>query len=152
MEESESERCGKKRREESSPVSTKSLPQCVFSILSISKAGPPAHSFVVVCSYLVQPYPHTLRNFQQFVLRVVVVRVFIDTQNRLVVLHSVPIKTHEETDISGPHSVIYRPVGSTMQLVTKTESPQFLTCSRTIGTWSPHPRFTETFSCQVSTS
>ena len=55
------ERCGKKRREESSPVSTKCLPQCVCSILSISKAGPPAHSCVVVCSYRTQPYPHTLR-------------------------------------------------------------------------------------------
>jgi hypothetical protein len=33
----------------------------VCSILSISKDGPPAHSFVVVCSYLAQPYPHTLR-------------------------------------------------------------------------------------------
>ncbi len=33
-------------------------------------------------------------------------------------LHSVLIKTHEEADL-GPLSVIYRPVGSTMQLVTK---------------------------------
>ncbi len=56
-----SERCGKKRRESSRPVSTKSLPQCVCSILSISKVGPPVHSFVVVCSYLAQPYPHTIR-------------------------------------------------------------------------------------------
>ena len=45
---------------------------------------------------------------------VVVVRLFIDTQNRLVTLHSVLIKTHEETDNS-PNSVIYRPVGSTKQ-------------------------------------
>ena len=52
-----SERCGKKRREASRPASTKRLPQCVCSILSISKAGPPAHSCVVVCSYLAQPYP-----------------------------------------------------------------------------------------------
>ncbi len=56
-----SERCGKKRREVSRSVSTKRLPQCVCSILSISKAGPPAHSCVVVCSYLAQPYPRTLR-------------------------------------------------------------------------------------------
>jgi hypothetical protein len=55
-----SEHCGKKRRESSRTVSTKSLPQCVCSILSISKARPPVHSFVV-CSYLAQPYPHTLR-------------------------------------------------------------------------------------------
>jgi hypothetical protein len=61
VEESESERCGKMRRETSRPVSTKSLPQCVCSILSISKTGPPTHSFVVVCSYLAQPYPNTLR-------------------------------------------------------------------------------------------
>ncbi len=40
-----------------------------------------------------------------------------DTQNRLVALHSALIKTHEEAD--SPHSVIYRPEGSTMQLVTK---------------------------------
>jgi hypothetical protein len=53
-----SERCGKKRREVSRHVSTKCLPQCVCSILSMSKAGPPAHSCVVVCSYLAQPYPH----------------------------------------------------------------------------------------------
>jgi hypothetical protein len=73
----------------------------------------------------------------------VVVRLFIDTQNRLVTLHTVRTKTHEETD-NNPSSVIYRPVGSTMQLVTKIEPPQFLPCSRVIGT--------ETFSCQVSTS
>jgi hypothetical protein len=48
----------------------------------------------------------------------VVVRLFIGTQNRLVALHSALIKAHEETDLS-PRSVIYRPVGSTMQLVTK---------------------------------
>jgi hypothetical protein len=53
---------------------------------------------------------------------VVVVRLFIGTQNRLVALHSAHIKAHEEEDIS-PHSVIYRPVGSTMQLVTKLSSP-----------------------------
>jgi hypothetical protein len=35
---------------------------------------------------------------------IVVVRLFIGTQNRLVALHSALIKTHEETDIS-PHSV-----------------------------------------------
>ena len=39
-------------------------------------------------------------------------------------LHSALIKTHEETDIS-PHSVIYRPVGSTRQLVTKLSPPNF---------------------------
>ena len=39
-------------------------------------------------------------------------------------LHSALIKAHEETDIS-PYSVIYRPVGSTMQLVTKLSSPNF---------------------------
>ena len=44
----------------------------------------------------------------------VVVRLFIGTQNRLVTLHSVLIKAHDETDNS-PHSVIYRPVGSTKQ-------------------------------------
>jgi hypothetical protein len=54
-----------------------------------------------------------------------VVRLFVDTQNRLVVLHSTLIKAHEETDIS-PRSVIYRPVGSTMQLVTKLSSPNFV--------------------------
>jgi hypothetical protein len=54
----------------------------------------------------------------------VVVRHFICTQNRLMVLHSALIKAHEETDLS-PHSVIYRPVGSTMQLVTKLSSPIF---------------------------
>jgi hypothetical protein len=54
----------------------------------------------------------------------VVVRHFIGTQNRLVVLHSALIKAHEETDLS-PRSVIYRPVGSTMQLVTKLSSPNF---------------------------
>jgi hypothetical protein len=37
----------------------------------------------------------------------VVVRLFIDTQNRLVALHSAIIKAHEETDNS-PHPVIYR--------------------------------------------
>jgi hypothetical protein len=47
----------------------------------------------------------------------VVVRLFIGTQNRLVALHSALIKAHEETDLS-PCSVIYRPIGSTMQLVT----------------------------------
>ncbi len=50
--------------------------------------------------------------------RVVVVRLFIGTQNRLVVLHSVLIKAHEETDIS-PHNIIYRPVGSTNQCFLK---------------------------------
>jgi hypothetical protein len=40
------------------------------------------------------------------------------------VLHSVLIKAHEETDIS-PLSVIYRPVGSTKQLVTKLSPPNF---------------------------
>ncbi len=59
-----------------------------------------------------------------FVCVCVVVRLFIDTQNRLVVLHSALIKAHEETDLS-PTSVIYRPVGSTMQLVTKLSSPNF---------------------------
>jgi hypothetical protein len=54
----------------------------------------------------------------------VVFQLFIDTQNRLVTLHSVLIKVHEETDIS-PHSVIYRPIGSTMQFVTKLSSPNF---------------------------
>ena len=53
-----------------------------------------------------------------------VVRLFIGTQNRLVALHSALIKAHEETDLS-PRSVIYRPVGSTMQLVTKLSSPNF---------------------------
>jgi hypothetical protein len=62
-----SERCGKKRREPSSPVSTKCLPQFVCSILSISKPGPPVHSCVVVYSYLAQPYPHTLRTTVQLV-------------------------------------------------------------------------------------
>ena len=55
---------------------------------------------------------------------VVVVRLFIGTQNRLVALHSALIKAHEEAGIS-PRSVIYRPVGSTMQLVTKLSSPNF---------------------------
>jgi len=36
-----------------------------------------------------------------------VVRLFIDTQNKLVALHSAPIRTHEETDFS-PRSEIYR--------------------------------------------
>ncbi len=54
----------------------------------------------------------------------VVVRLFIDTQNRLVALHSSLIKAHEVADLS-PRSVIYRPVGSTMQLVTKLSSPNF---------------------------
>ena len=62
-----SERCGKKRREVSRPVSTNRLPYCVCSILSMSKAGPPAHSCVVVCSYLAQPYPRTLRTTVQLV-------------------------------------------------------------------------------------
>ena len=62
-----SERCGKKRREASRPASTKRLPQCVCSILSISKAGPPAHSCVVVCSYLAQPYPRTSSTTVQLV-------------------------------------------------------------------------------------
>ena len=39
-------------------------------------------------------------------------------------LHSALIKAHEEADLS-PRSVIYRPVGSTMQLVTKLSSPNF---------------------------
>ena len=39
-------------------------------------------------------------------------------------LHSALIKAHEEADL-GPRSVIYRPVGSTMQLVTKLSSPNF---------------------------
>jgi hypothetical protein len=60
-------RCGKKRRETSRPTSTKCLPQCVCSILSISKAGPPAHSCVVVCSYLAQPYPRTSSTTVQLV-------------------------------------------------------------------------------------
>ncbi len=54
----------------------------------------------------------------------VVVRLFIGTQNRSVALHSALIKTHEEVDLS-PCSVIYRPVGSTMQLFTKLSSPNF---------------------------
>jgi len=62
-----SDRCGKKRREASRPASTKRLPQCVCSILSISKAGPPAHSCVVVCSYLAQPYPRTSSTTVQLV-------------------------------------------------------------------------------------
>ncbi len=62
-----SERCGKKRREASRPASTKRLSQCVCSILSISKAGPPAHSCVVVCSYLAQPYPRTSSTTVQLV-------------------------------------------------------------------------------------
>ncbi len=37
----------------------------------------------------------------------IVVRFFLDTQNRLVTLHSTLLKVHEETDI-GPRSVIYR--------------------------------------------
>jgi hypothetical protein len=41
-----------------------------------------------------------------------------------VALHSALIKDHEEVDIR-PHSVIYRPVGSTMKLVTKLSSPNF---------------------------
>jgi hypothetical protein len=53
-----------------------------------------------------------------------VVRLFIGIQNRLVALHSVLFKAHKETDII-PCSVIYRPVGSTMQLVTKLSSPNF---------------------------
>jgi hypothetical protein len=81
----------------------------------------------------------------------VVVRLFIDTQNRLVTLHSTLIKTHEETDIS-PCSVIYRPVGSTRQLVTKLSPPIFFPYSRTIGTWSPRSSEYRTFSCQESTS
>ncbi len=56
---------------------------------------------------------------------VVVVRLFIDTHNRLVDLHSALIKDHEEVDLS-PRSVIYRTVGSTMQLVTKLSSPNFV--------------------------
>ncbi len=56
-----SEPCGKKRRETSRTSSTKRLTQCVRSILSISNAGPPVHSFVVVCSYLPQPYLRSLR-------------------------------------------------------------------------------------------
>ena len=52
-----------------------------------------------------------------FHVRCKVVRLFIGTQNRLVVLYSALIK--------GPHSVFYRPVGSTMQLVTKLSSPNF---------------------------
>ncbi len=39
-------------------------------------------------------------------------------------LHSALIKAHEETNLS-PSSVIYRPVGSTIQLVTKLSSPNF---------------------------
>ena len=42
----------------------------------------------------------------------------------MVALHSALVKAHEETDL-GPRSVIYRPVGSTMQLVTKLSSPNF---------------------------
>jgi hypothetical protein len=48
-----------------------------------------------------------------FRLVLVVVRIFIDTQNRLVTLHTVLIKSHEETEIR-MISVIY-PVGSTNQ-------------------------------------
>jgi hypothetical protein len=46
-----------------------------------------------------------------------------DFENRLVTLHSALIEAHEEEDIS-PRSVIYRPVGSTRQLVTKLIPPQ----------------------------
>jgi hypothetical protein len=54
---------------------------------------------------------------------VVTVRFFIDTQNRLVDLHTVPFKVHEETDIR-PRSVNYRPVGSTKQCLKKSDLPQ----------------------------
>jgi hypothetical protein len=80
----------------------------------------------------------------------VVVRLFIDTQNRLVALHTALIKAHEETDIS-PHTVIYRPVGSTMELVTKLSSPNFVVL-QAIGTWNPRSPAYRDVTCQASTS
>ena len=58
-------------------------------------------------------------------------------------LHSALIKAHEETDIS-PRSVIYRPVGSTMQLVTKLSSPQFCRAPGPSVLGALDPRRTET--------
>jgi hypothetical protein len=63
--------------------------------------------------------------FFLFLPKAVFEHVYISTtQIILLVLHSVLIKVHEDTDIS-PYSVIYRPIGSTMQLVTKLSSPNF---------------------------
>jgi hypothetical protein len=73
---------------------------------------------------------------------VVVVQLFIGSQNRLVVLHSTLIKAHEETDLS-PHSVIYRLVGSTMQLVTKLSSPKKRQAQKSLG--HPTPQHTHTY-------
>ncbi len=65
--------------------------------------------------------------------KTVVIRLFVDTQNRLVVLHSVLIKTHEETDIR-PHSVIYR-VSSVNIIIPNPLTP--LTVYRTVSQVSP---------------
>jgi hypothetical protein len=72
--------------------------------------------------------PHAtiyVSSYSYICVLIVVVRLFIDTQNRLVTLHSSLIKAHKEADIS-PHSVIYRPVGSPMQLVAKLSYPNFV--------------------------
>jgi hypothetical protein len=53
----------------------------------------------------------------------------------ILTLHSVLIQTHEETDNS-PLSVNYRPVGSTMQFITKLSPPNFAVLQGH-GTWSP---------------
>jgi hypothetical protein len=54
----------------------------------------------------------------------VVVRLFIDTQEQISGPPLCLIEVHEETDIR-PYSVIYRPVGSTKELVTKLSPHNF---------------------------
>ena len=49
----------------------------------------------------------TLIGLDSAVCNLVVVRIFIGTQNKLVSIHSDPIRAHEETDLN-PHSEIYR--------------------------------------------
>ncbi len=94
-----------------------------------------------LCTKTVEEY-HLRSNWNdQLVLGSVVTnkqhnKAYVDVVCRLVVLHSVLIQDHEETDNS-QHSVIYRPVGSTMQLVTKLSPPNFCRAPRDIGTWSP---------------
>jgi hypothetical protein len=79
---------------------------------------------IIISSQTVFTHLEEMKKRESRDLTGVVVRLFIGTQNRLVALHSALIKVHEETDLS-PRSVIYRPVGPTMQLVTKLSSPNF---------------------------
>ncbi len=83
------------------------------------------------------------------ILLLVLVRFFYWNSKQLVALHSALIQAHEDTDIRS-RSVIYRPVGSTRQLVTKLSPPNVTVIQG--HRYSPDPRRTDTFSCQESTS